>query len=139
MNGERERRVQRAWWWGKECNQWKHSQKSLRNAMGSWNHQKKSLKFFVEVKVFFGRKIRKIQKEWSLKKKHFLFKSSTAIKWWDMAFIRSNIYLPKHKKWRDTTMTRSTLLSHVSILNIAGHDCWSVNTWTNVTVKGLCH
>ena len=95
--------------------------------------------FFVEVKVFFGRKIRKIQKEWRLKKEHSLFKSSTAVKWRDMTFMRSNVCLPKHKKRRGTKMARSTLLSHVSVLNIARHDYYSVNAWTNVTVKGLCH
>ena len=50
---------------GKGYDHRKHSPRSLRSAIGSQNHQKRSLTFFLEVNFFFffGRKIRKIQKE----------------------------------------------------------------------------
>ena len=37
-----------------------------------------------------------------MKKKHSLLKSQTAVKWRDMASMRSNVCPPKHKKRRDS-------------------------------------
>ena len=47
---------------GKESDHWKHSQKSLRSAVGSWNHQKKSLTFLWRLKFFSEEKLERYKR-----------------------------------------------------------------------------
>ena len=121
VNGKREREMHRAWWWRRRViigSTLREAQKVLRGVRTNIGR----VRHFCLWRLRFFERIRKRQKEWRLTKKHSLFKSSIAVKWRDMAFIRSNVYLPKLKKRRGAKMARSTPMHHVSLFK--HHMAW---------------
>ena len=119
VNRERERRVYRAWRWGRSAISKSTFERDWGMLWGVRTTRRRRVgNYFFSWSLRFWRESRKIQKEWSLKKKHSLFKSSTEIKWRDITFMISNVCVPKRKKRRCAKMARNSLLSHVSILNV---------------------